>query len=283
LRLLLILICVLITSACFSKVSIASFNQEQKLTASDGVANSHLGSSISMTPDGTRIAVGADQTKIGTNIRQGAVYVFSRSGTTWTQEQELTASDGAAGYQFGASTGISFDGSRIVVGANGAKIGSNTNQGAAYVFSRSGTTWTQEQELTASDGTANYQFGASASISSDGFYLIVGAAKTKVGTNSQQGAAYVFSRSGTTWTQEQELTASDGAVGDNLGNWPSISSDDSHLVVGEYQGNNSEMAPLMSSLVPAPLGRKSKNLPLRTEKGMIFLAIPQLSLPMVLV
>ena len=85
----------------------------------------------------------------------------------------------------------------MIVGAYG-KTGST---GAAYIFSRSGATWTQEAKIEASDGGSSDSFGWSVSISSDGSRAIVGA----YNKNSTAGAAYIFSRSGTTWTQEAKI------------------------------------------------------------------------------
>ena len=76
--------------------------------------------------------------------------MFTRSGATWTQQQKLTASDAADNDFFGSSVGLSSDGNTALVGAHDK----NSGQGAAYVFTRSGATWTQQQELTASDAAA---------------------------------------------------------------------------------------------------------------------------------
>ena len=89
--------------------------------------------------------------------------------------------------------------------------GSNSNTGAAYVFTGSGGTWTQQAKLTAADAAANDRFGVSVAVS--GSTAVVGA----YGKNSNTGAAYVFTRSGSNWTQQAELTASDGTGGDDFG------------------------------------------------------------------
>jgi hypothetical protein len=118
--------------------------------------------------------------------------VFVPNGTTWSQQAELTASDGAQNDEFGQSVAAS--GSTIVVGAPNFAVGSSSNQGAAYVFSQSGTTWSQQAELTASDGAQNDNFGSSVSVSDS--TIVVGAPNHAVGSNSYQGAAYVFSQTG---------------------------------------------------------------------------------------
>ncbi|HEX2619367.1 MAG TPA: FG-GAP repeat protein, partial [Phototrophicaceae bacterium] len=117
----------------------------------------------------------------------------------------LLASDGALNDRFGGAVAVS--GNTAVIGAANA----NGELGAAYVFTRNGNIWTQQQELIASDAAIDDLFGWSVAISGD--VAVVGA----FGKNSNQGAAYVFTRSGTTWTQQQKLTASDAASGDSFG------------------------------------------------------------------
>jgi len=159
-----------------------AWTQQQKLTASDGAFSSWFGSSVAIS--GNTVAVGAPYAAIGGNSYQGAAYVFARSGTIWTEQGKLTASDGNANDYFGNAIGISVN--TVVVGAPLADIGGNVNQGSAYVFLRSGTTWTQQQKLTASDGAFSSWFGSSVAISAD--RLVVGA----MGDYYFNGAAYVF-------------------------------------------------------------------------------------------
>ncbi|MCC6934557.1 MAG: FG-GAP repeat protein, partial [Candidatus Yanofskybacteria bacterium] len=202
---------------------------EQEVIGSDTVAGDDYGWSVAITSDGSRIVVGA-QKQGATDT--GAAYVFSRSGSTWTEEQKLTASDAAANSYFGYSVGITDDGSRLVVGAKGGRNGALAPAGSAYVFSRSGVTWTEEQELNASDGVASDKFGESVAIDSTGTRVAIGASIR----NTYTGAVYVFSRSGVTWTEEQIVTASDGANYDEFGYEFSVSLDDAgtRLAVGAY-------------------------------------------------
>ncbi len=214
-------------------ITIDPYVQEQKLTADDGAANDELGLSVGMSTDGTRVIVGAFLAKVGNNSGQGAAYVYVRSGTTWTQEAKLTASDGAASDRLGATAVLNSDGSRALVGAYLADVSTNVDQGAAYVYVRSGTTWTQEQKLTASDGLASGRFGIFANFDSSTTRVIIGA------YHATNGAAYIFSRSGTTWSQEAELTASDGASGDGFGISDTLTSDGTRALVGSYAADPS--------------------------------------------
>jgi trimeric autotransporter adhesin len=130
----------------------------------------------------------------------------------FVQHAELTASDGASGDSFGASVAIS--GSTVVIGAPNAKVGSNFNQGAAYVFVKPTTGWanmTQTAKLTSSNGSGNDNFGTSVAIS--GSTIVVGAPKAFIGF-VEAGTAYVFVKPMTGWTNATEtarLTPFDGA------------------------------------------------------------------------
>ena len=177
------------------------------LTASDGAAGDYLGRSVSL--DGDTAVVGAAGSDIGGAESQGAVYVFVRSGDTWTQQVKLTAPDGAAGDEFGFAAAISGD--TIVVGARFAAIDGINGHGAAYVFVRSGDTWTEQAKLSAADGASYDEAGFSVAI--DGDTVLVGAPFA----NGSQGKAYVFTRSGTDWAFEATLAADDGAASDRFG------------------------------------------------------------------
>jgi hypothetical protein len=195
------------------------WTQQQQLTAADGAANDQFAISVAISSN--TVIVGANADDVGANSNQGSAYVFVRSGTTWTQQAQLTASDGAASDGFGGAVAMSGD--TVIVGANLDDVGATANQGSAYVFARNGTSWTQQQQLTAADGAANDQFGRAVSMSSD--VIAVGASLDDVLANADQGSAYLFTRSGTTWTNQQKILASDGAASDHFGNSISISGD----------------------------------------------------------
>ena len=149
----------------------------------------------------------------------------------FVDEQKLTASDGAAGDNFGFSVAVS--GSTIVVGTPTDHIGGNIEQGSAYVFNRQGESWVETQKLTASDGAAGDAFGVSVAIS--GSTIVVGTPSDDMGGNIDQGSAYVFNRDGGSWVETQKLTASDGATFDNFGFSVTVSG--STIVVGALFDN----------------------------------------------
>jgi hypothetical protein len=171
--------------------------------APDGAASDFFGSAIAL--DGNTAVVGA----FWHNGARGAAYVFVRNGTLWTFQQKLSAPDGAASDQFGNAVALS--GNTALIGAHSGPNGTRANQGAAYVFVRSGTVWTFQQRLNANSNLNEMDFGAAVAL--DGDTALVGAAGFSTSPTAITGTAYVFTRSGTSqsavWTQQQQLIPSD--------------------------------------------------------------------------
>ncbi|HEY9421843.1 MAG TPA: FG-GAP repeat protein [Thermoanaerobaculia bacterium] len=203
-----------------------SWSLQAKLTASDGSPGDRFGDSVSISGDTLLVGVDLDTTpELGAN--SGSVYVFERSGTSWSQEAKLNAADGAAGDQFGFV--VSIDGDTAVIGAPGDDTDAGINAGSAYVFVRSGTSWSQLHKLTPEDAGAIDRFGFSAAI--DGDTLVVGAVFDDDPSGSADfGAAYVYVRDAGTWSLQQKLLANNGRAGDQLGFSVDISGDT--VVVG---------------------------------------------------
>jgi hypothetical protein len=206
------------------------WTQQQKLLASDAISEDWFGYSVGIS--GNTIVVGAMNEDSGSTLNQGAVYVFTRSGTTWTQQQKLLASDAATNDLFSGSVVnvVSIDGDTLAVGVREEDSGSTTDQGAVYVFVRSGGVWTQQQKLLASDGASNDFFGSSVSLHRN--TLIVGAPREDTSPNTNNGAVYVFTRSGSTWTQQQKLLSS--APGNNLLFGNDVATDSDSIIVAGY-------------------------------------------------
>jgi len=213
----------------------SSWVQESKLVPSDSEADAQFGYSCSISSDGTRAIVGAHFDDATGGYNSGAAYVFTRSGTSWVQESKLVPSDSEAGARFGNSCSISSDGTRAIVGARLDDATGGLNSGAAYVFTRSGTSWAQEIKLVPSDSEVSAYFGNSCSISSDGTRAIVGAYLDDATGGANSGAAYVFTRSGTSWAQEIKLVPSDSEADAYFGQSCSISSDGTCAIVGAHQ------------------------------------------------
>jgi len=206
----------------------ATWTQISKLTASD-VSTGWFGSSVALSRDTTTALVGAYYKTIGANTYQGAAYVFTRSGTTWSQEAKLISADGVANDNFGYSVALAGDGSTALVGALYKTIGANTRQGAAYTFTRSGTSWTQQAQMTASNGAAYDYFGMSVALSNDGSTALIGAYN-----NSVYGSAFVYTRSASVWTQQARLAPSYTDSPMYFGNSVALSSDGMTALVGSF-------------------------------------------------
>ncbi|MGH9939852.1 MAG: FG-GAP repeat protein, partial [Blastocatellia bacterium] len=135
----------------------------------------------------------------------------------FVQQQKLVASDGERADQFGISVAVSDE--TIVVGVPFDNGGSG--KGSAYVFTRGGTGWTEQQKLMPSDGVNGDFFGHSVAIS--GGTIVVGAPSVGQSGAEDLGAVYVFARSGTGWIQQQKITAGDPGVGDLFGQSVAVS------------------------------------------------------------
>ena len=219
-------------SAYIFKYDGENWTEQAKLLASDAAPDDRFGYSVAISGDYCIVGATQDDDN-GTNT--GSAYIFIRSGETWTEQDKLTASDANDDDKFGYS--VSIDGSYAIIGACGDDD-NGSNAGSAYIFKRDGTTWTEQAKLLASDGATNDSFGGSVSIKAD--YCIVGA---KNG-NSFLGSAYIFKRDGTTWPEQDILLASDGASTDSFG--CSVSIDGSYCIVGannnDENGSNSGSA-----------------------------------------
>ncbi|WP_246834873.1 FG-GAP repeat protein [Leptospira levettii] len=247
--------------------------QQAYIKPPNAEANDQFGISLSISGD--TIVVGAfneasNQTTItnGTSASAnnsaafaGAAYVFQRSGTSWAQQAYLKASNIEANDRFGTSVSIS--GNTIVVGSgfedsnqttitNGATASTDNTasaSGAAYVYRRTGSTWAEEAYLKAPNADANDQFGNAVAI--DGDTIVVGAfseasnqttitnGTTASSDNSAAlaGAAYVFQRTGSTWSHQAYLKPPNLGADDRFGNAVAIEGN-TILVSSIFEDNN---------------------------------------------
>jgi len=201
-----------------------AWSQQAKLLASDGEGGDKFGYSVSLS--GNRALIGAhedDDMAYGA----GSAYVFVRGGAAWSEETKLTAADGASSDYFGKAVSISGD--TAMVGA----LRDDNETGSVYVFMRAGTAWSAQPKLRGSGLTPHDLFGCSVSLSGDS--ALIGARNTDGPGGYGQGSAYVFTRIGTTWSEQALLTASDGGQYDMFGYAVSVSGDKA-LVGAVYGG-----------------------------------------------
>lgn len=225
----------------YEKNTDGTWEQIQKIVASDRAAGDQFGYSVSISGD--YLIVGAS----GKNTNTGAAYIFKRECcTTWIEVQKIEAGDKAIEDYFGFSVSIS--GGYAIVGAyqeDEDKNGANTLSaaGSAYIYKlQSGGNWTQEQKIVASDRQASDRFGISVAV--NGENIVVGAYfedhdASGGNTLSNAGSAYVFKRStGGVWSQVQKIVASDRVSAAFFG-W-SVSINGDNIIVGAY-GKSSEI------------------------------------------
>lgn len=243
------------------------WSQQAYVKASNPDGNDNFGNDLALSSDGNTLAIGTvaeSSNATGINGNQsnntsnasGAVYMFTRTGGTWTQEAYIKSSNNDASDFFGESVSLSSDGNTVAVGApyedsnatgiNGTQTNNSTvNAGAVYVFTRSGNTWTQQAYLKASNPGVSDRFGFDVALSSSGNTLVAGApneSSNATGSNGNQidnsisnsGAVYVFSRTSATWSQQAYLKASNPGVDDFFGFALALSNDGNTLAVGAY-------------------------------------------------
>jgi hypothetical protein len=201
----------------------AAWIQQARLAASDPTFAAEFGYSIAISGD--RAIVGAPQAAGPSASTEGAAYIFTRTGTTWTFDAKLTAFDGIANHQFGHS--VTIDGTTAVVGAPY----DNGGAGALYVFTLIADIWVRGPKLTAIDSANNAFLGASVVLK--GSTVISGAnAASALTAGDVGGAAYVFTRVASTWTQQAKLIASDATNSDLFGNSVAFDPGSDTAVVG---------------------------------------------------
>jgi hypothetical protein len=241
--------------------------QQAYLKASNTGAGDAFGYSVALSSDGNALAVGAhleDSSAVGVDGDQlnddahdsGAVYVFVRLGSSWTQQAYLKASNTGAGDYFGASVAISGDGNALAVAATAEDsnaTGSNGNQldnsalesGAVYFFRRIAGGWLPTDYLKAPNTGAGDQLGFGLALSTDGATIAIGAPgedSKAVGVNgnpadnsaSQSGAVYLYRQSPNGWVSDAYLKASNTGAGDAFGISVSLSADGTTVAIGAY-------------------------------------------------
>ncbi|NOZ38015.1 MAG: integrin [Gammaproteobacteria bacterium] len=244
--------------------------QRAQFKASNTQDNDHFGAAISLSADGNTLAVGArdeDSNAMGvdgddsnnTAANAGAVYVFGNVRSGPVQQAYIKAGNTGSDDQFGVTVSLSADGNTLAVGANSedgkttgvlsgspalaADDGTANTSGAVYVFSRSGTDWSQQAYVKASNTETNDRFGFSVSLSADGNILAIGAlfeGSTAIGIGGNEsnndllnaGAVYLYHRNSVDWSQQAYIKASNTGAEDQFSRSVSLSADGNTLAVG---------------------------------------------------
>jgi len=236
----------------------SNWSQQAYVKASNTDSNDFFGFSVSLSGDGNTLAVGAwgeSSSTSGINTipdnlasHAGAVYVFSRSFSDWSQQAYVKASNTDTSDRFGQSVSLSGDGNTLAVGAireHSSTSGINNVPiiaGAAYVFIYDSSYWSQQAYIKASNFDSGDDFGHSVSLSGDGNTLAVGALGESSSTSgidtisdnlaAWAGAVYVFNRNFSDWSQQAYIKASNTRTHDRFGHSVSLSADGNTLAVG---------------------------------------------------
>jgi len=215
------------------------------LLPSDPSSGAKFGYSLAVSSAGTSILVGSNCYNVGSQPKQGKVYYYSQTGSTWN-ETKFLASNGVTLDQYGTSVAMDSAGDVFVVGAQGKAIGNNTAQGAAYIYTNP-PNW-QETMITSFDGAIGDNFGYAAAMDAAGDTAVVSADCKNFGGLIGSGVVYVLTKNGTGWSQTR-FKASDAQAGAGYGGSVAISSLGTSFIVG------------------AP----SHNLPQRAKQGEVYL------------
>ena len=255
------------------------WTQQAMLKAPNAATLHFFGKTLALSADGNTLAVGADgegSNHTGTFAvmpagnalapDSGAVYVYTRSGIAWGQQAYIKAANAEAFDIFGFSVALSADGNTLAVGAwyeagggSGTTANPNDNsgiaRGAAYVFTRSSSNWTQTAYIKSTNPDDGDWFGFSLALSADGNTLAVGAfnessnSASNPADNSAQnaGAVYVYTRSANTWSAQSYLKAPLPEANDNFGVYLALSGDGSTLAIGMH-GDDSNLTGTFSTM-----------------------------------
>jgi trimeric autotransporter adhesin len=246
--------------------AVDALGPEQHVIVSPLIATDQFGATLAMSADGRTLAVGVQREASGTQDPAdnsapgaGAAYVFVRTGDAWTQQAYLKQPVPSAGASLGCAIGISADGATLAVGAQNVDSGA----GAVEVYTRAGTAWSHQATVEATVRDAADVFGTAVALSGDGSVLVIGAnledsAASGVNGNAndntlgQSGAAYVFTRSGATWTQAAYLKAANPDAQDQFGTHVGVSSDGTIVAVSAPEESSaSAQMPADNSLAQA--------------------------------
>jgi hypothetical protein len=227
----------------FTRSGEAWAQQGPKLTAGGEIGAGYVGR-VALSADGNTALIGGEHD----DGFLGAAWVFTRTAEIWSQQAKLTGEGESGEGEFGQSVAISSDGGTALVGA----VADNSFVGAAWVFTRTESTWTQQgSKLTGAEEKGEGWFGYSAALSSDGSTALLGG----LGDNNFRGAAWAFSRSGSDWNQQgPKLTGGNETGEGQFGAGVSLSSDGSTALIGGPKNNSFTGAawPFVYSSAPLP-------------------------------
>ncbi len=210
-------------------------HEHAEMVATDGAEGNRFGAAVALNAKAGLALVGAPYKTVNDHAHQGAFYEFAQSGNAWLQTP-IADPEGGENDDMGLQIDLSADSKTAFVAAPYANIGKNPNQGAVYVFMRSGTSWLK-QKLTDNDGIASDLFGSSVAVSADGQVALIGSSKT--GASQERGAVHVYARSGNIWNQQEVVFGLIGSAVDLSadGNTALVGAGEKTMGANENQGD----------------------------------------------
>ena len=202
-----------------------TWSLQQRILAADGNPVEQFGYAVAISGD--TVLIGTPSDTPGTPYGQGSVYVYTRSGVTWSLQTKLVEPVPAVANYFGTAVALHND--TAVIGVSAA----NSYRGAAYVFARDNGTWTQQARLTAADGEANDMFGGAVAVHGD--TAVVGAFIDRVDGQQWHGSAHVFQRQAGVWSPQAQLFLNDAGATPQFGLGVAIEGD--NLLIGARHGD----------------------------------------------
>lgn len=220
-----------IANTAFVKSMVSSIGWKELgvLTASDAGNTDDYGSSVSLSRDGTVLAVGATEWDgVGTN--EGKVYTYDWNGTQWVERATIV--EGLASDAFGRGVALNSDGTILVVGASWYD-NTVTWSGCVYTYDWNGSSWVQRgSRLLASDAGDSDEYGCSVVLNSAGTVMAVGALAHD-GTYTDEGAVYIYDWNGSVWVQRGGVMLPPyPQASENFGSCVAFNDDASTLIVG---------------------------------------------------
>jgi len=215
--------------------------QGQKIQGNDSNGNARQGYSLALSADGNTLIEGGPDD----NGNQGAAWIFTRASSgIWTQQGSKLTAANTPGFYFGTSVGISGDGNTAVVGSDSGGVG------AAWVFARTNGVWSQQAKLVGTGAVGSSDQGFSVAISGNGSTIMVGGEDDA----SNTGAVWVFTRSGSTWTQQGSKLVGTGAAGQAKQGWSVALSNDASTAIVGGSDDNALIGAAWIFAAPAPSG-----------------------------
>jgi hypothetical protein len=197
------------------------------------VAGDSFGIAVGLSDDGATAIIGASTHDDPNGREAGAAYVFDGAGESWSEERELSATDGDSSDVFGRAVAVSGDGTAAVIGARQDEDpNGGFASGSAYIFTRSDESWSQQAKVVPEEGNSSAFYGDAVSISSNGTTALIGAPGQTNSDGEPVGAAYRFEQQDGSWNRRQKLHAGDGDARDSFGHSVSLSDGASPVLIG---------------------------------------------------